>query len=116
MSADLGYFTISLRDLDRGKAFFGALFDWKFEAEPAQWTHRYAHVDGSNPPFGLNDMEGPAVRLYFRVGDLEAAVARVRELGGKVDEHGTSETGGYAECRDDQGTHFSLWQPAPEYS
>jgi uncharacterized protein len=116
MNTDLGYFTMSIRNLDRGKAFFGALFDWKFEAEPEKSTHRYAHVDGSIPPFGLNDMDGPPVRLYFRVADIEAAVTRVRELGGEVDEHGTSETGGHAECRDDQGTHFSLWQPAPEYS
>jgi predicted enzyme related to lactoylglutathione lyase len=63
----------------------------------------------------LGYMQGPPVRLYFRVDDIEPA-ARVRELGGEVDEYCTSETGGYAECRDDQGTHFSLWQPAPKYS
>jgi predicted enzyme related to lactoylglutathione lyase len=92
MSADLGYFSMSLGDLDRGKAFFGALFDRKLEAEPEKSPHRYAHVDGSNPPFGLNDIDGPPVRLYFRVADIEAAVARVRELGGEVgriDERGT---------------------------
>jgi predicted enzyme related to lactoylglutathione lyase len=114
MKAQLGYFTMAVGDLDRAKAFYGAIFGWEFD-ETAKPTDRYAHVAGSDVPFGLNDLSGPSARLYFRVDDVENATARVKELGGHIDEYGKSETGGYADCRDDQGNHFSLWQPAPDY-
>jgi uncharacterized protein len=46
------------------------------------------------------------------VEDIEAAVKRVRELGGTADEPGLAETGGrFASCRDDQGVEFGLHQP-----
>jgi predicted enzyme related to lactoylglutathione lyase len=53
------------------------------------------------------------VVVYFRVDDIEAAVRRVRELGGEADDPGPAETGGrFASCRDDQGLAFGLHQLA----
>ena len=43
------------------------------------------------------------MHLYFRVDDVEAAAARVRDLGGEVLSVGDYESGGNAECVDDQG-------------
>jgi predicted enzyme related to lactoylglutathione lyase len=52
------------------------------------------------------------VVVYFRVDDIEAAVRRVRELGGEADDPGLAETGGrFVSCRDDQGLAFGLHQP-----
>ena len=53
--------------------------------------------------------------MYFRVDDLAAAVARVRELGGEADEVADYESGGGVSCRDPQGLPFELWKPAPGY-
>ena len=53
--------------------------------------------------------------LYFRVEDIEAACARVRELGGTAALPSQSATGLSVAVCDDQGVSFSLWQPAPGY-
>jgi predicted enzyme related to lactoylglutathione lyase len=52
---------------------------------------------------------------FYRVDDLEAAVARVRVLGGEVLEVNEYPSGGNARCRDDQGVTFELWKPSPAY-
>jgi uncharacterized protein len=56
--------------------------------------------------------------VFFRVDDMEAALARVRELGGAVDEvdvEGDDESvarfGRFKLCHDDQGSPFGLHQP-----
>jgi hypothetical protein len=50
-------------------------------------------------------------RVFFGVDDIEAGVARVRELGGEAGEPQEIESGFMAECRDDQGVPFGLWAP-----
>jgi len=55
------------------------------------------------------------VRLYFRVDDIEAAAALVRDLGGQVLSVTDYESGGNAECVDDQGLRFDLFRPKPGY-
>ena len=52
--------------------------------------------------------------VYFRVTDIEAAAARVRELGGKVEELGVDEPGfgRFYNCRDPQDVRFGLIQPS----
>jgi predicted enzyme related to lactoylglutathione lyase len=59
--------------------------------------------------FEGGDASGP--ELYFMVDDLEAAVARVRELGGEADEPQPTEGGRFSSCRDDQGARFGIWAP-----
>jgi hypothetical protein len=108
MDGDLSYFTIPVADLERGEAFYGGLFGWQFEQQP----DTYRHIANATPPGGLNRAEGSSPQVWFRVRDIEDAVARVRELGGQADEPQQSASGWSTACRDDQGTHFNLWQPA----
>ncbi len=113
MPTELGYLTIPVREIARAKTFYGALFGWRFAADA---DDRYAHVENTRLPLGLvADGPGPVANLYFRVDDIAAAVARVRELGGRADEPQQSPSGLGALCRDDGGTAFSLWQAAPGY-
>ena len=56
--------------------------------------------------------------MFFAVDDMDAAVERVRELGGEVDhldqdggEEGQAQFGRFELCRDDQGSPFGLHQP-----
>jgi predicted enzyme related to lactoylglutathione lyase len=111
---NLGYFTIPVADLERGKAFYGALLGWKFE-EANDANARYAHIGNTTPPGGLNAESGSSPRVWFRVEDIHAAVALVRKLGGHAGEPQQSPSGWNASCRDDQGTHIELWQPAPGF-
>jgi uncharacterized protein len=61
---------------------------------------------------------GAAPYVFFAVDDMEAALGRVREFGGSVeemdgegDEESTAKFGRFKLCRDDQGSPFGLRQP-----
>ncbi|MBI1815378.1 MAG: VOC family protein [Deltaproteobacteria bacterium] len=112
MTGDLGYFTIPVTDVARGKRFYGGLFGWQFAPDA---DDRYAHISNTTPPGGLNAAAATSPQVWFKVTDIQAAVARVRELGGHADDPQESPSGWSAACGDDQGTHFNLWQPAPGY-
>jgi hypothetical protein len=110
----LGYLTIGVPDVDRAVTFFAGLFGW--EAEPAApnrpWTYR--HVTSTGLPLGFTDHAlDPQLQLYFRVDDGPAMAAEVERLGGTLGRPDRGENGYSVPCRDDQGTPFSLWQPAP---
>jgi predicted enzyme related to lactoylglutathione lyase len=73
-------------------------------------------VDNTDLPFGIHsDMADQSPHHYYRVENLAAMTARVRELGGEVLDVSDYASGGAARCRDDQGVEFDLWQPAPGY-
>jgi PhnB protein len=115
---ELGYWTLNVPDVARGRAFYGALLGWAIDAPgpDSSGTHTYAHVHNTKVPMGLHDGPGGAREtLYYRVDDLAATTARVLELGGEVLEVQEYASGGNARCRDDQGIEFQLWQPAPGY-
>lgn len=111
---ELGYFTLSTPDTTRAAAFYGALFGWA--AEGGALGDEYQHVANTALPLGLTpgSPDEPAV-LYYRVDDADAVAARVGELGGRVVERATYDSGLCVECVDDQGRTFQLWQPAPGY-
>ncbi|MEO8604886.1 MAG: VOC family protein [bacterium] len=111
MTGNLGYFTLPVADLGKGKTFYSGLFGWRFA--PGE---QYAHIENVAPPGGLTQAAGDRAQVWFTVADITLAVARVRELGGHADEPQQSDSGWGADCRDDQGTHFSLWQPAAGYT
>jgi len=52
------------------------------------------------------------VQLSSRVADWGAAVERVRAAGGRAAEPERKPYGLIAECTDDQGATFRLWQAA----
>jgi predicted enzyme related to lactoylglutathione lyase len=108
MAGELGYFVIPVGDMTRGRAFWGGLFGWQFEP-----GDRYAHVNNTHPPGGLNAQTGTSPEVWFKVADIKVAVVRVRELGGQADEPKKSDSGWSTACRDDQGTQFNIWEPAP---
>ena len=112
MDSNLGYFTIPVSDMQRARAFYGGLFGWEFAADASD---NYAHVSNTSPPGGLHRAEGSSPQVWFRVESIQDAVAQVRKLGGQADEPKESSSGWSTACRDDQGTHFNLWQPAPGY-
>jgi uncharacterized protein len=111
VSGELGYFVLPMGDVAKGKAFYGDLFGWRFA--PGE---QYAHIENTTPPGGLTQAPGDSVQVWFKVADINEAVERVRALGGHADEPQQSDSGWGADCRDDQGTRFSLWQPAPGYA
>jgi predicted enzyme related to lactoylglutathione lyase len=108
MQIDLGYYTLPVRDIDRGKAFYHAAFGWTFEPDGS-------HVVDSNPPGGLSQADATSVRVYFRTDDVKSAITRIREAGGEAEAPQEYPSGWSCDCRDDQGTEFSLWEPSAAY-
>jgi len=107
----VGYFTIGAPDADRANAFFRALLGWRTHVSGQGF-----HIENVSPPGGIDgSATEPGVTLFFRVDDAAALAERVRELGGTVLSIDTYESGGSAQCLDDQGVPFTLWQPAPGY-
>ena len=108
MAGDLVYFWIPVPDGEAAKRFYGELLGWELEAgshpEGIQITNTTPHGGISG---GAESASHPQV--VFRVDDLDAAIKRVRELGGDAGEPRPGGEGRSVECRDDQGTSFHLW-------
>jgi uncharacterized protein len=117
MGGEVSFFEIGVGDPEKARAFYGGLFDsWKFETGPSGEGGGYVISTGSVPGGVHGGDEGASVYVFFSVPDLEAALERVRELGGEggpMDESGDSaaEFGRFALCEDDQGSGFGLHQP-----
>jgi predicted enzyme related to lactoylglutathione lyase len=97
------------RDVLRAKEFYEAVLRVPFSS-----GHRGAwRTEETSPPLGIWSSEGaePEVQLSYRVDDIAAAVERVRAAGGRADEPDRKPYGLIAECVDDQGATFRLWQP-----
>jgi len=108
---DIAHVTMLVPDADRAKEFYEAVLAVPFAAgHPGAWRS-----DAVKPPVGIfsaNDDAGPQVQLSFRVDDLTAAIERVRAAGGQANEPNRLPYGLLAQCVDDQGATFRLWQPA----
>ena len=107
---DVANVTMTTTDTDRAKAFYEAVLQVPFTmGHPGLWRS-----EAITPPLGIfpaRDAE-PQVQLSYRVDDIAAAVERVRAAGGRADEPERRPFGLLAECADDQGMTFRLWQSA----
>jgi predicted enzyme related to lactoylglutathione lyase len=106
VEGDVAYASLCIGDLDRAIAFYGALLGWRLE--PGS-TERGRQVPGGHPPMGLwGGTDHNTLFLCHAVDDIAAAVARVRDAGGRADEPEMRPYGLIADCADDQGMPFAL--------
>jgi uncharacterized protein len=112
MHGDLVYFVINAPDSTRARTFYGGLFGWDFL--PGNVEDGF-QIDGVTPPGGIAGGSEPSPpRVYFQVDSLDEAIVRIRALGGEVDEPQRGGAGSFANCRDDQGSEFSIFEFAGE--
>jgi uncharacterized glyoxalase superfamily protein PhnB len=107
---DVATVTMVARDAHHAKEFYEAVLRVPFSpGHPGAWR-----TDLTTPPLNIMPAQGaePGVQLSYRVDDIAAAVERVRAAGGHADEPVRRPFGLLAECVDDQGGTFRLWQPA----
>jgi predicted enzyme related to lactoylglutathione lyase len=107
---DAAHVTMTARDTEAAKTFYEAVLQVPFSAtHPGAWR-----TAETSPPIGIMPAPGaePEVQLTYRVDDIAAAAERVRAAGGRADEPQRRRFGLSAECVDNQGTAFRLWQPA----
>jgi len=106
---DVANVTLMAPDAQRARDFYAAVLQVPFSStHPGVWR-----TEETTPPFGIFPSSGERgeVQLSYRVDDIAAAVERVRTAGGHADEPSRRPFGLLAECTDDQGTTFRLWQP-----
>jgi uncharacterized protein len=115
MAGEVSFFELGVGDVERGRAFYAALFGWQMEPFGGGFS-----VGTPGAPGGIHGGDpGAQPHVFFRVDDIDAAIARVRELGGSIEEvdHGDDDAetaarfGRFKLCRDDQGSWFGLHQP-----
>jgi uncharacterized glyoxalase superfamily protein PhnB len=110
---EIGYFTIGIPNADAVRDFYRELCGWDLHGEPGGEGY---HVANTALPGGLaSHTETPTTTIFLRVDDIQAMVAKVRELGGEATEPELHPSGWNAHCRDLEGAAFDLWQPAPGY-
>jgi uncharacterized glyoxalase superfamily protein PhnB len=106
---DVGYITLRVPDDERATAFYGAVLGWRFTAGSVD---RGWNAEGVTPMVGIGGGAAEySAQLCYKVSDIDAAVARVRERGGRAGEPAQQAYGLLVECTDDQGITFHLWQP-----
>jgi uncharacterized glyoxalase superfamily protein PhnB len=107
---DVANVAMMVPDAHRAREFYEAVLQVPFSpGHPGAWR-----TDQARPPLSILSGQGaePEVQLSYRVDDIAAAVERVRAAGGHADEPVRRRFGLQAECADDQGATFRLWQPA----
>jgi predicted enzyme related to lactoylglutathione lyase len=113
MAGEPTFFELGTGDTARARVFYEALFGWQFSPGPSgsgfviETPGLSGGMHGSDP--------GAAPYVFFAVDDMDAALGRVRDLGGEVeqadvdgDQDSTAEFGRFKLCRDDQGSPFGL--------
>lgn len=104
-------------DVEKAKAFYGALFDWKLEDMPMGPGFTYTMIRvGEGTGGGMMATPAPGVPAawlpYVLVNDLAAATAKAKSLGATVCKDITEvpEKGSFAILSDPAGAVIGLWQ------
>ena len=117
---DIAFFSLHVPSADRARTFYGGVLGWQFG--DALEVGGYDNVTNLSLPCGVWDGEGvpgvpnPGVHLVHHVADIDAAVAKVRELGGEAVDPYETPYGLRSRCTDDQGNGFSLVQESERTS
>jgi uncharacterized glyoxalase superfamily protein PhnB len=103
------YFTFQVPDAEPAKTFYGAVLGWQFSPGSVEGAW---NLEGDGRPGGLWGGPGRQVgwKLMFAVDNLETALTRVREQGGQAGEVENHPYGFTADCTDNQGIEFWLWE------
>ena len=111
MPGKLVHFEIPADDAARATEFYGSLFGWTFQSwnGPIEYHMTEAGGDPGGAVYPSQAGErGPIV--YFDTDDVEATVARVRELGGTAeDPRPIPGVGWYSHCVDTEGNRFGVF-------
>ncbi len=106
---DLSYVTMEVPGSERARSFYGRVLGWRFSpgSVPGGWQ-----VEDAEPMVGLSGGHSDCTNVpVYQTGDIAATLALVREAGGTSSGPEARPYGLLADCTDDQGVRFGLWQP-----
>jgi predicted enzyme related to lactoylglutathione lyase len=105
----LDYVELPAADIAAAKAFYGALFGWRF----VDYGPDYAEFDSAGRKGGFNARlppaanGGPLIILY--AADLDAMEARVKQAGAAITAHHAFPGGRRFHFRDPGGNEIAVW-------
>jgi uncharacterized protein len=117
MAGQMVHLEIPAGDTAKAREFWSSLFGWEWQTMEGPTEYhmtRFSETTGGaiyapDPP----DKRG--ARVYFDVDDINAANARVNELGGEAGEGmPVPGMGWFSICTDTEGNEFGLWQNDPD--
>ena len=117
------YMEFPSQDVDRARRFWSGVMGWNFGSGVFEnYDYRMAQV-GSDAAVAVCPAVEQGPNVYMETDDLEAALERVKELGGLAGEirdvpplltanlpPSLAYDGRFAGCRDSEGNMFHLWQ------
>ena len=111
MAGSLVHFELPSEDALRAKQFWSG-FGWTFNDPGMAGLQYWMTQTGQSQGGAIFEADGPGgMIVYFDTDDIDASVARVRELGGTSDEKPPiPHIGRFARCADTEGNDFSLFQ------
>ena len=113
MAGQIVHYEIPADDTGKSREFWGSLFGWQFQNFPGPSEYWMTEIVPKELGAAITNMEPEkrGSRAYFSVDDINAGVARVKELGGEAgDAMPVPNMGWFSTCKDPHGNEFGLWQ------
>lgn len=108
---DIGYVSVWVPDIDRAAEFYSAVLGWEYG--PTR-NPRSRRVVGAGTHIGMyGGQERGTLFCCYAVNDVPAALAAVRAAGGTANDPVREPYGLLAECVDNQGVEFAVYEPEP---
>ena len=113
MPGKIVHFELPEQDTARAREFYGGVFGWSF-GESAMPGFEYFMVKTGDDQGGAvmaSEERASAPTVYFDTDDIDAAIAAVRQHGGKAeDKQPIPNVGWFTHCKDPEGVAFSLFE------
>jgi uncharacterized protein len=115
MAGEIVHIEFPAADADRAANFWHGLFGWEFgDSVSTDFVYRMASTGDNSGAAVMPSDERGHPNFYFDTPDIEASIAKVRELGGEAgDKTAVPTHGWFAACTDSEGNAFHLWQGDP---
>jgi uncharacterized protein len=99
------------QDVDRAERFWEGVGGWSIEDAGMPGIDYRMFQEGDQGGAVYPSMGEPGPILYYGSDDIDADLAKVRELGGEAaDKQPIPGVGWFARCKDTEGNPFSLFQ------
>jgi len=114
----IGWFEIHVKDFDAAIKFYGGIFKWEFKQSQSTGSLYWNIYTGEGSIGGgfmkktKPEHDGSAVILYIEVENIEEALKKVTEIGGKVNTPKTlinENAGFFGLLNDPDGNLIGLW-------
>ncbi|MGA9760908.1 MAG: VOC family protein [Gaiellaceae bacterium] len=110
---DIVHIEFPSTDADRAQRFWSGLFGWKFEdSGMMEMDYRIARIsEQAGVAVFPSEKAAGYPNYYFASADIDASIAKVRELGGQAeDKQPIPKVGWFTHCKDSEGNAFHLFQ------